>query len=314
MEKFIHLNVSHLRLDNLAGLCNETVAIATPQAPNLGVVGEAKLQQLTIATTTLTALLDKVQGSAITPQIAAEDRHRDQNFTETKRTAKTAQKSTLPDKAAAGTLLMTLLKPFWNINKEPILSQTTQINIFRERFNADPNAPAAAETLGLTPVIADLFAANDNLMLLYNLRLDETAHRDGPSASSVKDDAVVAYDEFCGAVEMTLSALPSGSLQYVFNEMNDVRRKYIRHLPKDLSVGDHCVIEPLGTQPFTGKAVTPIPHAHWREENKPTVELVFAKDFSVTYKNNVKIGMAELTIHGKGNYKGQKTATFNIAR
>ncbi|MDR3236031.1 MAG: hypothetical protein LBT48_04805 [Prevotellaceae bacterium] len=54
--------------------------------------------------------------------------------------------------------------------------------------------------------------------------------------------------------------------------------------------------------------------AHYREEGKPTVELVFAKDFDVTYKNNTDVGTADLTIHGKGAYKGQKLTTFNIAR
>jgi hypothetical protein len=53
---------------------------------------------------------------------------------------------------------------------------------------------------------------------------------------------------------------------------------------------------------------------HYCEEGKPTVKLWLGKDFSVTYKNNVKVGMAELTIHGKGDYKGQKSVTFNIAR
>jgi hypothetical protein len=87
-----------------------------------------------------------------------------------------------------------------------------------------------------------------------------------------------------------------------------------RHPVKDLGAGDHCVIEPIDTQKYTEKAVIPIPKAYWREDGKPTVELVFAKDFSVTYKNNVNVGTAEVTLHGTGDYKGQKTVTFNIAR
>jgi hypothetical protein len=74
------------------------------------------------------------------------------------------------------------------------------------------------------------------------------------------------------------------------------------------------VVETIDTQKYTEKAVTPIPRGYYREEGKPTVELVFAKDFSVTYKNNKEVGTAELTLHGKGAYKGQKTVTFNIAR
>jgi hypothetical protein len=74
-------------------------------------------------------------------------------------------------------------------------------------------------------------------------------------------------------------------------------------------------VEPIETLPYTGKAVTPVPVAYYRGDGeKPTVELVFAKDFSVTYKNNVEVGTADVTLHGKGHYKGQKTVTFNIAR
>jgi hypothetical protein len=52
---------------------------------------------------------------------------------------------------------------------------------------------------------------------------------------------------------------------------------------------------------------------HYREEGNPAAELALGKDFSVTYKNNTNVGMAEVTIHGKGTYKGHKTIPFNIS-
>ena len=36
------------------------------------------------------------------------------------------------------------------------------------------------------------------------------------------------------------------------------------------------------------------------------------KDYTVSYKNNVKVGKAKLIVKGKGGYKGQKTITFVI--
>jgi hypothetical protein len=80
-------------------------------------------------------------------------------------------------------------------------------------------------------------------------------------------------------------------------------------------VGDHTVIEPIDTQPYVeNRPATPVPVVHYREDDKETVRLSLGKDFDVTYKNNDKVGMAELTIHGKGDYKGQKGTTFRIAR
>jgi hypothetical protein len=43
------------------------------------------------------------------------------------------------------------------------------------------------------------------------------------------------------------------------------------------------------------------------------LELVFAKDFTLTYKGNDRVGTATISIHGKGAYKGVKVVTFNIA-
>lgn len=58
---------------------------------------------------------------------------------------------------------------------------------------------------------------------------------------------------------------------------------------------------------YTGKAITPAPVV--------TVEgktLVRNTDYTVSYKNNVKAGTASLTVVGKGDYEGSKTASFKI--
>jgi hypothetical protein len=66
-------------------------------------------------------------------------------------------------------------------------------------------------------------------------------------------------------------------------------------------------VDAIPVQEFTGKAITPIPVVHVGD-----VELSFAKDFTLTYKNNIEKGVAEMGIVGKGNYAGKKTVTFNI--
>ena len=63
----------------------------------------------------------------------------------------------------------------------------------------------------------------------------------------------------------------------------------------------------IPAQLYTGKAVTP----------KPTVKfgtktLKAGTDFTVSYKNNTRIGKATVTITGKGNFTGKVTATFKI--
>ena len=63
----------------------------------------------------------------------------------------------------------------------------------------------------------------------------------------------------------------------------------------------------VATQTYTGKALTP----------KPTVKvgsttLKEGTDYTLSYKNNTNVGTATVTMTGKGNYTGTRTATFKI--
>jgi hypothetical protein len=44
------------------------------------------------------------------------------------------------------------------------------------------------------------------------------------------------------------------------------------------------------------------------------VELVFAKDFNVTYRHNVEAGEATVILQGKGRFNGSHERKFNIVR
>jgi hypothetical protein len=310
MTRFIALSVSNLRLDDLAGLASETIAVANPQTPALGAVGTAKLQVLITVNGTFVSLLNKNRASLLTPQIEEKDRERDGLLAEIKRTAKTARKSSVPATAAAGAKLVDFLTPFWNIGKEPMMSQTTQVTLLTERYTADPDAVMAANTLGLSAIIQSLITANTDLFNLYNERLSETGATDGPSASSLKNEVVAAYDGFCASVEITLSALPSDALQLLFNEMNGIRRKYISKVPVPLDE-THTSVAPIAEQTRTGRAITPLPRVFVQRAGDLR-ELVFAQDFTVTYRNNVEVGEAKLLVHGKGKYTGTYATTFHI--
>jgi hypothetical protein len=310
MEKFIHLNVSHLRLEDLAGLTSETIVLAAPQTSALGPVGTAKLEQLEVNNDALMALLNKERASPLTAQITEEDKLRDALFSDIKRTASAAAKSTDTEKAAAGAKLVELLSPFWKLNARPMMTQTTQLNLLATRYQSDHEAINAAAVIGLTTVIANLFATNTSLFNLYNQRLSEMSDIEGPSATSVKSNLVKSYDEFCVSVELILSALATEALQKLFYEMNDIRRKYISHLPTPLDE-EHTSVASIPAQLYSGKAITPIPQV-FLQTSTGTIELVFAEDFTVTYKNNIKVGEAKLSVHGKGKYTGRYDTTFHI--
>lgn len=313
MQKFVTLRTHALKLDNLSGLCSETVTYASGQKTVLGDLANARLTTLDAALAALRARMDINRKSLLTVQIEEFDGQRDSVFSDLKRSVKTATQSTsVAFVKNAGDALMKVLRPFWDINTEPLASQTDQIDLFRERYEADPDAVAAATTLNIDSVVHNLFLFNDHLKALYAQRFDEEAAIEGPSAESLKPPVVKAYDAFCLAVAQELDALPTPALQTVFDEMNGMRRKYVGRQPLPLTV-ENTTVEPIPLQTYTSLPITPLPIVHCNN-GKETKKRVFTRDFDLTYRNNTNVGEAQCIIHGKGKYAGQYITTFHIAR
>ncbi|MDR1600971.1 MAG: DUF6261 family protein [Tannerella sp.] len=72
--------------------------------------------------------------------------------------------------------------------------------------------------------------------------------------------------------------------------------------------------EPIPQQQYTGLPVTPTPLILYVTPHDGTIRLQLGKDYNISYKNNINVGNAEFTIHGKGLYTGRKTVSFIITR
>ncbi len=68
-----------------------------------------------------------------------------------------------------------------------------------------------------------------------------------------------------------------------------------------------CSISSIGTQAYTGKAVSPRPIVSWGGR-----ALSLGTDYALSYRNNVRAGTATVTATGRGNYAGTKSAAFRI--
>lgn len=67
-------------------------------------------------------------------------------------------------------------------------------------------------------------------------------------------------------------------------------------------------VSSIAKQLYTGSALKPAPMVKWG-----STKLKNGTDYTVSYKNNVKLGKATVTIKGKGNYTSKtKTCTFTI--
>lgn len=63
----------------------------------------------------------------------------------------------------------------------------------------------------------------------------------------------------------------------------------------------------ISNKTYTGKAITPITYLDYSG-----IKLRSGVDYTITYKNNVKIGKATISIKGIGNFKESDTITFKI--
>jgi hypothetical protein len=188
------------------------------------------------------------------------------------------------------------------------MSQISMTNELLARYASDPTLRQAAQTLAIDELFTVLAPQNTELSNLYNQRLAESA-AETPSATDIKNTVVEDYNAVCDIIVRTVNVEPvQGTLVGLFNETDNIRKKYSALLPSKINLAD-AVTEPIPSHVYTGKAITPIPVLYY--EGK---ELVFTVDFSLSYKNNVEVGEATVTMHGKGKFNGRNIRKFNIER
>jgi hypothetical protein len=304
--KFFRLHANSLNLANLAGLVDETLFVVEPHASSFGEVGMRLVSKLRTDNNIMKSEIDRPRNSLLTSSIRQANEACDATLYDVKRSIKTGSKSTVAAKATAGKLMEHFMKPFWGLNKEPLISQISMTNELLSRYTGDPALQQAAQTLGIAELFTTLAQQNTELSNLYNQRLIEYASETS-SASDVKETVSKDYNAVCDIIIRTVNVevVPT-TLLAVFNEMDSIRKKYSALSPAKINLAD-IVTEPLLSQAYTGKAITPIPTAYY--EGK---ELVFAVDFSVTYKDNVEVGEATVIMHGKGKFTGRHIRKFNI--
>jgi hypothetical protein len=225
-----------------------------------------------------------------------------------------------PERRRSAVKLENILKHYGNIAHKNLDDETAAIeDLHRELMKPENLVHVAA--LGLGEWLGNLVQASRNLEALLLTRIEEAARRPAVSMRSIRREVDDIFRKILNLLEALVHVHGEDTNREFITDLNLLMERYKdlhareagrRHPVKDLGAGDHCMVAPVGTQQHTGKAVTPLPKAWWREEGKPAVELVFAKDFSVTYKNNVEVGTAEVTLHGMGDYRGRFDVTFNI--
>jgi hypothetical protein len=261
------------------------------------------------------AVMDWVRKSALTAQIADADREIDRLLTGINAVLDAVLHSPYPVNVAIANRVHLMVKSYGRVANKSYDEEAGDVRAMLEQFNGPFFSDMS--NVGLAIWVSDLQLAFNRFETLLRQRETEQGEKPPYTAREVRKGIEEVYYQMVRIIDAnaTVGTAPDfGALIDLLNPNIDRLNEEFHRARKDISVGDHTVVDSIPTQTYTEKPITPIPKVYYREDDKPTVELVFATDFSLTYKNNTNVGTAEVTIHGKGSYKGQFTVKFNIAR
>ncbi|MDR3266874.1 MAG: DUF6261 family protein [Tannerella sp.] len=292
------------------------VYVLIEKFPEVRRVVESKLDSFNEVLDREKRLVDAARASAYTQLIAEADHRVDYTISSIKALTKAQIHSFNKDVAEAARVLNLRFKEFGNIQQKSYEEESAAVQVMLSDLSGK-FAPQVELIIGLKEWVSELVMAEAEFTSLYMDRNVEAAGKPQERMPDVRRQIQELYRQLIILIAAAVMTDPREEYTEFIDQLN-VQIKYFNehnhhHARKDLATGDHCIIDPIETQTYTGKGITPIPKVYYREEGKPTIELGFAIDFFVTYKHNVDVGMAKCIVHGKGDYKGQMTVTFNIS-
>jgi hypothetical protein len=181
---------------------------------------------------------------------------------------------------------------------------------------------ASSQILGLLPW-ADKIEEVNTLFANYVKEVQaEKIEKPEISLIQARHETDMALRKLINRMNGIIEFEPNAEAQALVKEFNTlvdhyngiVKEHYGRlHAKIDIS---SAVIDNVFPQSYTGKHIFVIPSVNLYTKNQDgtskVVELVYTKDFTIAYKNNIERGTATLIIQGIGKYSGEVITTFNI--
>jgi hypothetical protein len=206
----------------------------------------------------------------------------------------------------AATELSIRLKPMGDIAQKAYEDELSTVNVLLGELQT--TFAAQVSTLNLSGWVTELGAAIVAFEDLLQQRFVETAAKSPESISSIKKQLNTCYYSITDMVNAAATLDPAAYQDFItllnvqieyFNEHNTPN-----HAQQDISKADVETIQP---QAYTGEPVVVLPVVRLGGK-----KLAFSVDYTLTYRDNVKVGTAEVVIHGKGEFKGKRGIAFNI--
>jgi hypothetical protein len=257
-------------------------------------------------------LLDIARASYLTSQLLEADSRVDRDIISIRKAIKVALRHFDSAIAEAAQQLNLRLKDFGNIVNKPYEAQTAAVQVLLHELTTTFAAQVAL--VGLTPWVRDLMEAEEAFLKLYAQRVVESTERPKERFVDVRRGLQGDFGQIVTSVESDIIANGEAKCGEFVRLLNELTKSFSEHSRRQQAKHDlqQATVDSIPDQPFVGKAVTPLPIVRYTTSKGDTLELAFAKDFSVAYKNNECKGNASLSIRGKGKYGGSKVVTFRI--
>jgi hypothetical protein len=258
-------------------------------------------------------LIDAQKISNYTQKIADADHRNDRLLVGMKEVVNSAMRHFNVAVEDAAHRINNRLKAFGRISAKSYEEEAAAIRILVDDLMGELAQDAAL--VGINEWVAELNLSVTEFDHLLRLRTEEQAAKPSQRLRDVRREIDIVYHQMTAHINAAAVLDPAGAYDGFIARLNAQIIYFNDHnhhpAPKDIRKAD---VEPIAPQPYEeGKPATVLPKVWYVEKpDTPPVALVFAKDFTVTYRNNDRPGVADLFIHGKGAYKGKKDVTFNI--
>jgi hypothetical protein len=219
-----------------------------------------------------------------------------------------------PEVKDAAQTLSNRMKDFGNIRSKSYEEESAAVQLLIEQFRG-LLAPQVA-ILGIESWVNELAEAEAIFTQLFEERNAELAGRPQESLQDVRSAIEIVYKKMIACIDADLIVNGNAVCGEFANQLNEQIKYFNEHTHQRSKKNiEEAVILPVGDYVYTGSQIIVMPTVIYKDNSVvPPVDktLVFATDYTVTYKNNVNPGNATLIIHGKGAFKGTKTISFYI--
>lgn len=233
-RKFSAVYPSQLSIEAVDALLKLTVKQGSAYlglSSPLSEIARLLLSRLEADTNAFCAQINNASKSPYTQAVDDGDFDRDSRAREIQNNLKMHLKGRDVLKRDAATRLHIFMQPYWNLDRASLTIETEQIKEMLAKLHADASLTADVALLGLSVMFAELGVSNTYFETIYLQRNSKEGAKTGPSASSLKSNAIRSYTEFCTNIEQAVNYTPNEQLITLFNDMNELRKKHALLIP-----------------------------------------------------------------------------------